>query len=268
MSSQTASKKSSSAPYPFKPLLAKDFDPSKVNFTTAKVMGSGAKIFFLEYNGGPLIIQSPEMPLTFDAQVYEDGPTAKYSVKTSLNMSNEQCKEFYEKMSLFDDRLKQLGKENSQEWFKKKNMSDEVIDSMYTKCVKEHIDPESGEPSGRYPPAFAFKVKKKDDKIICKCFDDNRCEINFNDAEGENHTAIENVLKKNSTIKGLFKCDFIWHSPGKFGCTWSAQQLKVNVVKSFSDGYAFDDDEEDEKDAERISQATFVESDDDEEEEA
>jgi len=249
----------------FRPVLAKDFDPSKVNFTNARVMGSGAKLFFIEYNGGPLVIQSPEMPLTFDPQIFEDGPNAKYSVKTSLNMSNDQCKEFYEKMTLFDERLKTLGKENSQEWFKKKNMSDEVIDSMYTQCVKEHMDQETGEPSGRYPPSYSFKVKKKDDKIMCRCFDENKKELNFNDEEGEDHLAITDALKKNSSIKGLFKCDFVWHSPGKFGCTWSAQQLKVKVAKSFSDGYAFNDDDDDEKDAERISQAQFVESEEEEE---
>ena len=250
----------------FRPVLAKDFDPSKVNFTNSKVMGSGAKLFFLEYNGGPLVIQSPDMPVTFDPQVFEEGPDAKYSVKTSLNMSNEQCKEFYEKMSLFDNRLKQLGKENSQEWFKKKNMSDEVVDSMYTQCVKEHIDQETGEPSGRYPPSFSFKVKKKEGNILCRCFDENREELNFNDKDAENHVLITDVLKKNSSIKGLFKCDFVWHSPGKFGCTWSAQQLKVKVAKSFSDGYAFMDDDEG-KDDERISQAQIIESDEEDEEE-
>jgi len=252
----------------FTPVLAKNFDPSKVNFTNSRVMGSGAKLFFLEYNGGPLVIQSPDMPLTFDPQVFEDGPNAKFSVKTSLNMSNNQCKEFYEKMSLFDDRLKELGKENSQEWFKKKNMSDEVIESMYTQCVKEHIDQETGEPSGRYPPTFSFKVKKKEGNIMCKLYDDKRVIINVNNKDEENHMNITDVLKKNSSIKGLFKCDFVWHSPGKFGCTWSAAQLKVKVAKSFSDGYAFaDDGEEDEKEAERISQAQFVESEEEEEEE-
>jgi len=253
----------------FRPVLAKEFDPSKVNFTNARVMSSGAKLFFLEYNGGPLVIQSPDMPVTFDPQMFEDGPNAKYSVKTSLNMSNEQCKEFYEKMNLFDNRLKELGKVNSQEWFKKKNMSDEVIESMYTQCVKEHIDQETGEPSGRYPPSFSFKVKKKDGDIACRCFDETRKEINFNDTESDDHMKVTDVLKKNSSIKGLFKCDFVWHSPGKFGCTWSAQQLKVKVPKSFSDGYAFMDDDGDEKDAERISQVQFVESDggSDEEEE-
>ena len=253
----------------FRPVLAKDFDPSKVNFTNSRVMGSGAKLFFIEYNGGPLVIQSPEMPVTFDPQVFEEGPDAKYSVKTSLNMSGDplnQCKEFYEKMSQFDDRLKELGKENSQEWFKKKNMSNEVIDSMYTQCVKEHIDQETGEPSGRYPPSFSFKVKKKEGNILCRCFDEDRKEINFNDPEKDGHMPLTDVLKKNSSIKGLFKCDFIWHSPGKFGCTWSAVQLKVKVAKSFSDGYAFMEDEED-NGSERISQPQIVESDDEDDEE-
>ena len=248
----------------FAPVRFEDFEPSKVNFTTAKTMSSGAKLFFLEYKGSPLVIQSPDMPIIFEPQAFEEGNTAKYSVRTSLNMSNEKCKEFYNKMNQFDTRLKDLGKANSQDWFKKKNMSDEVIDSMYTHCVKEHIDQDTGEPSGRYPPSFGFKVKKTDNKILCKCYDENRKEINFNDPEGENHMILTDVLKKNSSIKGLFKCDFIWHSPGKFGCTWSAIQLKVKIAKSFSDGYAFDDDEEDAKDAERISNVQFVESDEEE----
>ena len=251
----------------FTPVLVKDFDPSKVNFTRVLTPPNGAKLFFLEYDGGPLVIQSPNMPLTFDPQVYEDGPTAKYNVKTSLNMSNEKCKEFYEKMNQFDDRLKELGKENSQEWFKKKNMSDEVIDSMYTQCVKEHIDEETGEPSGRYPPTFAFKVKKMEGNILCKFYDDNRDEINLNDKDKENHMLLTDILKKKSSVIGLFKCDFVWHSPGKFGCTWSAAQLKVKVAKSFSDGYAFADDDEDEKEAELISQAQIIESEEESEEE-
>jgi len=249
----------------FKPILAKDFDASKVNFTYAKVMSSGAKLFFLEYDGGPLFIQSPEMSLAFDPQMFEDGPDAKYSVKSSLNLSNENCKEFFEKMTGFDERLKDLGKTNSVEWFKKKNISDDVIDSMFTQTVKEHMDQETGEPSGRYPPTFGFKVKKKDNKILCRCFDENRVEINLNDADGDNYLPIDKVLKKNTSVKGLFKCDFVWHSPGKFGCTWSAQQLKVKIPKGF-DEFAFIEDEDD-ADTERLTEVKFVESGSDEEEE-
>ena len=248
----------------FKPILAKDFDPTKVNFTYAKVMSSGAKLFFLDYGGDPLFIQSPEMPLAFDPQMFEDGPDAKYSVKSSLNLSDENCKLFFEKMTGFDEKLKELGKANSTEWFKKKNLSDDVIDSMFTQTVKEHMDQDSGEPSGRYPPTFGFKVKKRDNKIMCRIFDENRAEINLNDSEAENYMSVDKVLKKGTSVKGLFKCDFVWHSPGKFGCTWSAQQLKVKIPKGF-DEYAFMDDGEDEAEAERLSEAKFVESESEEE---
>ena len=249
----------------FKPVLPKEFDASKVSFSYAKAMSSGAKLFFLEYEGSPLYIQSPEMGVTFDPQVFEDGPDAKYNIKTNLNLSNEQCKVFHDKMVEFDDKVKSLAKENSKDWFKKKNISDDVIDSMFTPTVKLYIDPDSGEPTGRYPPSFGFKVKKKEGKILCRCFTEDKQEINFNDKEGENYMEFTKCLKKNAQVKGLFKCDFVWHSPGKFGCTWSAQQLRVKIPKGF-DEYAFMDDSDEDEVSENLQQGNYVESDSDEEE--
>ena len=244
----------------FKPITAKDFDAEKVKFSYAKTMPNGAKLFFLEYEGGPMYVQSPEMTMTFDPQVFEDGPSAKYSIKANMNLEQESCKLFHDKMVEFDDKLKVLAKENSLEWFKKKNISDDVIDSMFTPTIKVYVDSESGEPNGRYPPTYGFKVKKKDGNIQCRCFDENKRELNFNNQEEENYVAFDKCLKKNTQVKGLFKCDFVWHSPGKFGCTWSAQQLKVKVPKGF-DEYAFVDDSDDEEEAQKLSQGNFVDSD-------
>jgi hypothetical protein len=247
----------------FKPVMLKDFDASKVSFSRSLAMSSGAKLFFLEYDGGPLYVQSPEMGVTFDPQVFEDGPDAKYNIKTNLTLSNESCKVFHDKMIEFDEKIKKLAKENSIEWFKKKNLSNDVIESMFTPTIKVYLDPESGEPTGRYPPNFGFKVKKKEGKIQCRCFNEDKQEINFNDKDGENYMEFTKCLKKNSQVKGLFKCDFVWHSPGKFGCTWSAQQLRVKVAKGF-DEYAFMDDSDDEC-AEKLQQGNYIESDSEEE---
>ena len=249
----------------FKPVLPKDFDASKVSFAYAKAMSSGAKLFFLEYDGSPLYIQSPEMAVTFDPQVFEDGPDAKYNIKTNLILSNESCKVFHDKMLEFDEKIKELAKENSKEWFKKKNISDDVVESMFTPTIKVYIDPESGEPTGRFPPSFGFKVKKKENKIQCRCFTEDRREINFNDKDGEDYMEFNKCLKKNSQVKGLFKCDFVWHSPGKFGCTWSAQQLRVKIPKGF-DEYAFMDDSDEDEVSEKLQQGNYVESESDEEE--
>lgn len=249
----------------FNPMLPKDFDVSKVKFASAKTMPNGAKLFFLEYEGSPMYIQSPEMEITFDPQVFEDGPKSKFNIKANINISNETSKVFHDKMVEFDHKLKELAKENSVEWFRKKNVSDDVIESMLTNTISVHTDPETGEPTGRYPPSFAFKIKKKDNKIECRCFNEDKTEINFNDKDDDNYIEFTKCVKKGSQIKGLFKCDFVWHSPGKFGCTWSALQLRVKVPKGF-DEYAFMDDSDDEDEAEKLARDNFVQSDSDEDE--
>ena len=159
--------------------------------------------------------------------------------------------------------LKESAKELSQDWFKKKNLSNDVIDSMFTPTIKVSVDSETGEPNGRYPPTFGFKVKKKDGKIMCRCFDENKNEMNLNDPSSDNYMDFNKCLKKNAMVKGLFKCDFVWHSPGKFGCSWSAQQLRIKIPKGF-DEYAFMDDSDDEAEAEKLANANFVDSDTDE----
>ena len=45
------SKEKNVNPEGFKPMLPKDFDPSKITFSYRKDMPSGAKLFFLEYDG-------------------------------------------------------------------------------------------------------------------------------------------------------------------------------------------------------------------------
>ena len=110
---------------------------------------------------------------------------------------------------------------------------------------------------------LCIKVKDIDDgNIMCRCFNEDRKEINFNDKESEDYMEFTKCMKKNAQVKGLFKCDFVWHSPGKFGCTWSAQQLRVKVPKGF-DEYAFMDDSDDEAVAEKLGQENYVDSDSD-----
>jgi len=110
---------------------------------------------------------------------------------------------------------------------------------------------------------FGFKVKKKDGKVLCRCFDESKTEINLNNPDEDNHMRVENILKKNTSVKGLLKCDFVWGPPSKLGATWSAQQMKVKVPKGF-DEFAFIEDEDD-KDAEILSDVKFVESESEEE---
>ena len=251
----------------FKPTLPKDFDVSKVEFAQMKTMPSGAKLIFMTYNGEPIYLQSPEMSVTFDPQVFsDDDKNSKYNIKASVNMSNEVSKVFHDKMTEFDKMLKESAIKNSVEWFKKKNVSNDVVDSMFTPTSRVSVDSETGEPNGRFPPTFGFKIKKKDGKVQCACFDgsqEGNPEINFNNKESDDYKDFDKCLKKNTLVKGLFKCEFVWHSPGKFGCTWSAQQIRIKIPKGF-DEYAFMDDA-DEEGGEKLPEGNFVDTDSDEE---
>ena len=107
---------------------------------------------------------------------------------------------------------------------------------MFTPTVKVYIDPESGEPTGRYPPSFGFKVKKKEAaRFNVVVYTEDKFTKSILMTRMEMIYMEFNKCLKNSQVKGLFKCDFVWHSPGKFGCTWSAQQLRVKIPKGFDE---------------------------------
>ena len=59
---------------------------------------------------------------------------------------NKEVKEFTDFMKCFEKRLVKEGIENGMEWFKRRNLSKEVIEqAMLTKIIKPCIDKETGE---------------------------------------------------------------------------------------------------------------------------
>ena len=268
------------------PMLAKDFDPSKVTFGEVKALDVGVKLVNLLHDGRDIYLQTPELKMPFDAY-YNDGAdesSGKYSIRMQFDNMDEDSKSriFHDKMLEFDDMLKTAAKERSVEWFKKKNMSAEVIDTIFSDSIRVSADPETGEPNGRFPPSFACKLRKKSGNIACRCFDTDRFqtrtvkdkktglpkekriyeEHNVNDPEREDYVKIDDLLKKGATLRALLKCDFVWLGDAKLGCTWSAQQLQMSVPKGFNE-YAFDDSD-DETSAAELNTESFVDSSDDE----
>lgn len=71
-------------------------------------------------------------------------------------------------------------------------------------------------------------------------------------------------VKRNTQVKGIFKCDFVWGPPSKFGCTWSAQQVRIKVPKTL-DEYAFMEDS-DEENSVSLQNDGFVDTESEEEE--
>jgi len=217
-----------------------------------KTLPSGAKIIYLNHKGdfAPLFVQSPEMKVPFDSGTYypDNETSGKYAVKVSMDdmESNDPMKGFHDMLLRMDGHIVSQGIAKSAEWFKSQQWMkkkgdprpvEEKVADNYTHMVKVSTDPETGEPNGKWAPSFGFKVVKRDGKMQCDCYDSNKNELV---TEGEGAVDLEQMFKKGTAVKMILKCNGLWISNVGWGCTWRAEQIKINTPVGFS-GYAFDD---------------------------
>ena len=92
-------------------MLAKNFDISKIKFSTIKTLDNGGKMIYLNYNGGinPFYVTTPEAEIIWDPNYFaddgkgpEDSKTGKYSMTFSMNQSMKGMDEFKEKFLELD----------------------------------------------------------------------------------------------------------------------------------------------------------------------
>ena len=241
-----------------------NIDIGKVSFSAPKTLDNGGKMLFLNYNGGinPLYMQTPEVELPFDPSYYADNETSgKFSIKVSLKNldSNPKMKELHSFLVSLDDYLISNARENSQAWFKKPKLSIDTIKELYTPMVKVHLDPESGEPTGKYPDQFGFKIVKKHNKFDKLSVYNEKKEVFDIDRTTDNPTDITNVLMKGAQVKVVLKCNGIWIANGKFGCTWRAEQIRVKVPEGGLQEFAIMSDSEDDDDDDSTTETKEVE---------
>lgn len=236
-----------------------NFDPEKVEFGAAKSTKFGTFIS-LSYDGSPFYMQTPEMYMPFDSNYFpdKDKNTGKWTVRSSLKGSGD-VEVFQDKLSTLDDIVMNKVMDNSLEWMKKKNLSKETVAELYNPTIKLSKDPDTGEPDGKYPASYQFKVEHKDNAMKCKVYNKDKVEYDIN-LNSEN--PLSDVLVKGSNIKALVKCNCLWIINGKMGLSWMAEQLRVDVGSSRKIiGYALSDDEDE------PSKNNYIESEEEEEEE-
>jgi hypothetical protein len=268
----------------FKPMKPAQFDVSNVKFSPVKD-GAIMKCVFLSYDDKFICLQAPEMEVTFDAGYFKhnsDGSpdSGKYEIEVSMKKDGEFC----QKMQELDEVVKKAAMENSVAWFKKKTMTMDTVENVYNPIVKPSTDRETGEPDGKYPPRFKFKIHKKSGNVQCACFDANaeidpvtkkKKQMNVTDADKDDYVCLgtdtpyddrkttphKGVFKKGALVKVLLRFRNIWIVNGKFGCSWSAEQMRIKPKVDF-DNYAFLDDTDEEEGGEKI-EGNFVDSSDD-----
>jgi len=231
-------------------------------------MDNGGKMSWLNYGEGinPIYIQTKELNVVFDASYFGDDKSGKFSIRVSFPSldGDKKTQHLHECLKKFDEKIITDGMKNSQSWLQNKKMTRDTAEALYNPIVKIPIDKDTGEPTDKWAPSMQFKVVKRDGNILCKCFDDERNEINVSNAEEENFVDLADLLKKGSKVKLVLKCAGLWVASGKFGCTWQAEQMLVSVPPKLND-FAFRSDDEDDEDDGVVtekSSTTLIESSD------
>ena len=247
-------------------------DFSKITISSPKTMDNGGKMLYINYGGGinSLYVKTPEVEIPFDPSYFADNENSgKFSIKFSMKDldGNKAMKDFHTWAVKMDEMLLTKASENSQSWFRKAKLSDETLKELYTPMVKVSTDPETGEPNGKYPDSFAFKINKRDGKFKdFSIYDDNK---NVFDVDGttDNPADITKIVVKGALIKVVLKCNGIWIANGKFGCTWKAEQMRVKVPEGGLRDFAImsDSEDEDEVEVESKPATTMIEDSSDEE---
>ena len=177
---------------------------------------------------------------------YEDPApeSGKYSVSVKFdNLDDKSQSDMHSVLNELDNVLLKSCYENRAVWLKKAGITEEGIKLLYTPLIKRSVDKETGEVNGKWPDEFRFKMVKREGVYQFKMFDENNALIDLSDMD------VTEIMKRGSKVKAVLRCNGVWISGGKFGCTWKAQQLKVEAPKKMKE-CAFESDDEEEPDDE------------------
>jgi hypothetical protein len=247
-------------------LLAKNFDTDKLKYSELKVMKSGAKSVYINYNGNKVNLQTPVLTIPYGVNdnmqfIKKDDnrkdEERKYDVTVSFKGMDEnpKIKQFHDKMKELENKIIDDAFSNRLVWFKNNyGGNKDVVANMFTPIVKHDKDKLTGEYANKYPPTFKAKIPYNsfENKFEFDCYDMENNETNF-------HDILANL--KGGKAQFIIQLSGIWFSAGMFGCSWkivSAKFQQINTSKITFVADSDDDNANDDEDEDDISVDTDV----------
>jgi hypothetical protein len=212
------------------------FDASNVSITAPKLLPSGAKQAYLNYDSRKLTMQIGSLPVPYGMSVFDKAGPVKYSVDLSLRGyegENPKAKAVHDAFQQLDEFMIQQGVKNSKAWFKQE-LTRDVVKAFYTPSLRFSKDAD-GNPKP-YPPTVKVALKQRDGKFDTRVYDDKKRELT--------DLPMEDVLVKGAAITVLMECTGVWFAGSKYGISWKAIQIRVDSLPDRIRGFAFLDDGE------------------------
>jgi hypothetical protein len=217
-------------------VFPKDFKPSSVSISPVKVMDSGAKQAYVNYDGHSLMMQISGLNVPYGMSVFDKAGPIKYSVDLSLkgyDSDNVKVKQIYDAFNNLDEYMIDLGVKFSKQWFKS-DLNRDIIKAFYTPTVRFSKDAEGN--LKPYPPTLKIQLKQRDGKFETAIYDDKKRPLT--------DIPLEDILVKGATISSLIQCTGVWFAGSKFGLSWKAVQIKADHLPESIRGFAFRDEDD------------------------
>ena len=202
-----------------------DIDFNQLTFSDKNTAPTGASFVNVSYKGGRLYLQVPKLKIFGLNKQFDDSDQKKWESTLQWNQedidNDDKIKKAYEGLRDFEKHVKKWAKENSQDLFKKKKMSDEVIDTIFNDYFKPSKNKETQEEDGRaFYQRYKYTIKKDDTVFEVGVFDKNKKEVVLT------LDNISDVIRMYSSVKCIITPN-IYISSGKFGVTWKVWQMKI-----------------------------------------
>lgn len=248
-----------------------ELDIEKVGFSMKLDKEKKRKIFFVNHNNKPILLQTPKVYLPngikhWVSSTYPESFELELSFGQEKNNENPLIEEFHTKMQQLDEKIKNEILNNPKDWIGKQKVSMEMIETAFypnpiVKVSKDKEGNELGYPdrmrlkidremiNGKYTGRFVSNRTKKTEMLI---FDQNNNKMEFN----ENNC--EHVIPRGS--KGILIIELVNINivGDKVYPKWRLLQAKV-----FSNSNAITsniiDDLEDDLDSENVEEVEQIE---------
>lgn len=214
------------------------FSSSKVTFSPVKILESGGKQAYLNYDSRPLVMQVGSLETPFGLSAYDKTTPVKYTVDLKLRgyddaTNSPTAATIYKAMNALDEYMVDQGVANSKAWFKA-NLTRDVVKAFYTPTVRFAKDGDGNVKP--YPPTLKVQLRQRDGKFDAQVYDDKKRPLN--------DVPLEDILVKGAFLTVLIQCTGVWFAGSKYGLSWKAIQIRADKVPESIRGFAFLDDGE------------------------
>ena len=229
-------------------LLPKQFNVDKIKYSEMKVMKSGAKSVYVNYQGSKINLQTPVLNIPYgvndNMQFIKDDPknieTQKFDITVSFKGidENPKIKTFHDKLIELENKIMEDAFTNRVSWFKNNFDGNKgTVSNMFSRIIRRDKDKETGMYADKYPPTFKAKIpyNSQEDKFDFDAYDMDNGEIDFKEY-------VSNL--KGGKAQFIIQLNGIWFSAGMFGCSWKIVSAKFQKINSSKLTFVKDSDDE------------------------